>query len=322
MGSTVAGRALGAQTVTSPYLDTARLLVRIAPAIFYDDTFALKGGTAINLFVRDMPRLSVDLDLAYRDHQLDRKAAMERIATSLQTSASRLRKLGYSIHSPTTSDGHETKLFIQRDGLRVKVEANYVTRGTVAPVQELALRPRASELLLAELRLPIVSQEDLYGGKLVAALDRQHPRDLFDVMELLEHEGITPATQQAFVIYLASHDRPIHEVLFPPLKDIGYDFTHGFQGMTEREVTLDELVSARVRMIDTLHTQLSDNERDFLFSLVRNEPQWDLLDVPHVKELPAIKWKLQNLAALQRDNPAKFAEQYQVLSERFKAIQR
>ena len=51
------------------YLDTARLLTQVAPFVFTDGTFALKGGTAINLFVRDMPRLSVDLDLVFTDHQ-------------------------------------------------------------------------------------------------------------------------------------------------------------------------------------------------------------------------------------------------------------
>jgi len=306
--------------VTPEYLDTARLLVRIAPAIFHDETFALKGGTAINLFVRDMPRLSVDLDLAYRNYQLDRDAAIARIAASLQESATRLRSLGYTVQTPTTNDGHETKLLIRQGSIQVKVEANYVLRGTVAPIQHLALRPRASESLMADLRLPIVSEEDLYGGKLVAAMDRQHPRDLFDVMELLENEGITPAIRQAFVVYLASHDRPVHEVLFPALKDISYDFTHGFLGMTGREVTRDELESARMRMIDTLHSQLSANERDFLLSLVQNEPQWHLLNLPHAQELPALRWKLQNLAALQRANPAKFAEQYDALSERFNAI--
>jgi len=61
------------------YLDTARLLTQVAPQVFVDDTFALKGGTAINLFVRDMPRLSVDLDLVFPDHTLPRDEALARI---------------------------------------------------------------------------------------------------------------------------------------------------------------------------------------------------------------------------------------------------
>lgn len=58
------------------YLDTARILTQVAPLVFVDDTFALKGGTAINLFIRDMPRLSVDLDLVFADHVLPRDQAL------------------------------------------------------------------------------------------------------------------------------------------------------------------------------------------------------------------------------------------------------
>ena len=61
------------------YLDTARLMIQVAPLVFADNVFALKGGTAINLFVRDMPRLSVDLDLVFVDHRPDRDEALARI---------------------------------------------------------------------------------------------------------------------------------------------------------------------------------------------------------------------------------------------------
>lgn len=48
-----------------------------------NDIFALKGGTAINLFVRDMPRLSVDIDVVYRPWQHTREQAMAAIAAEL-----------------------------------------------------------------------------------------------------------------------------------------------------------------------------------------------------------------------------------------------
>ena len=57
------------------YLDTARLLIQVAPLILADNVFALKGGTAINLSVRDIPRLSVDLDLTFIDYRLERDDA-------------------------------------------------------------------------------------------------------------------------------------------------------------------------------------------------------------------------------------------------------
>jgi len=200
------------------YLDTARLLTQVAPLVFADNIFALKGGTAINLFVRDMPRLSVDLDLVFADHSMGREEARGRINEAIKSAGGRLKKRGFQTHVATLADAGETKLFVRREKLEVKVEVNFVLRGTVHPVLSRSISAKAKEVLQADLELPLVSLEDMYGGKLVAALDRQHSRDLFDVMELFSHEGITPAIRRSFVVYLAAHNRPIHEVLFPNLR--------------------------------------------------------------------------------------------------------
>lgn len=84
-------------------LDSARLLTRVVPLVLVDDTFALKGGTAINLFVRDMPRLSVDLDLVFPDYTLPRDAALKRINEAIRQSVARLRKQGFQMHAPTSA---------------------------------------------------------------------------------------------------------------------------------------------------------------------------------------------------------------------------
>jgi predicted nucleotidyltransferase component of viral defense system len=62
--------------VNQAYLDTARLMIQVVPLVFAENVLALKGGTAINLFVRDMPRLSVDLDLVFVDHRPSRDEAL------------------------------------------------------------------------------------------------------------------------------------------------------------------------------------------------------------------------------------------------------
>ena len=126
------------------YLDTARLLTQIAPFVFAESTFALKGGTAINLFVRDMPRLSVDLDLVFTDHHQSRDAALARIRDSLRQSTERLNARGFQTHAPASADAGETKLLVRRGNIEVKVEVNYVIRGTVLPVRPLQSlsRPR------------------------------------------------------------------------------------------------------------------------------------------------------------------------------------
>lgn len=295
------------------YLDTARLMIQVAPLVFADNVFALKGGTAINLFVRDMPRLSVDLDLVFVDHRLGRDEALARINDAIRNSVDRLRKRGFQTHAATVPDAGETKLFVRRDKLEVKVEVNFVLRGTVGPIRSTSLTPKAKETLLADLELPVVSLEDLYGGKLVAALDRQHPRDLFDVMELFLHGGITPEIRRSFVVYLASHNRPIHEVLFPNLRDISGEYENTFKGMTTEPVALKALVSARERMIAELKVGLDAAEREFLLSLARNAPNWDLLGIEHLEQLPGIRWKLENLGRLAKANPKKLNEQAQEL---------
>lgn len=295
------------------YLDTARLLTQVAPLVFVDDTFALKGGTAINLFVRDMPRLSVDLDLIFPDHAPPREEALESINDAIRQAAERLKTRGFQTHAPA-ADAGETKLLVRRGRIEVKIEVNFVMRGTVQPVRRASLRPVARDLLMADLDIPVVSLEDLYGGKLVAALDRQHPRDLFDVMQLFAHEGITPGIRRAFVVYLASHNRPVHEVLFPPLRDIRHDYAHNFAGMTAEPVPLDALLAAQERMVRELQQELDDNERRFLLSLVAVTPDWSLLGIAHLEHLPGIRWKLHNLSKLQKTNAKKFAEQADVLA--------
>ena len=117
------------------YLDSARLLTRVAPLVLVDDTFALKGGTAINLFVRDMPRLSVDLDLVFPDHTLPREQALRRINEAIRQSAARLQKQGFQTHAPAAADSGETKLLVRRGNIEVKIEVNFVMRGTVLPVR-------------------------------------------------------------------------------------------------------------------------------------------------------------------------------------------
>src|SRR5579862_7369378 len=236
------------------------MLVQVAPLVFTDDALALKGGTAINLFTRDMPRLSVDLDLVFTDYTVPRAEALRRINEAIRKTSERLKKLGFQTHAVTAADAGETKLLVRRDRTEVKIEVNFVLRGTVRPIRTASLTPRARDALLADLELPLVSLEDMYGGKLVAALDRQHPRDLFDVMQLFEHEGITVGIRRAFVVYLASHNRPVHEVLSPSLRDVRQEFENNFAGMTVEPVELDDLLAVRQRMVRELQQGLTKDE--------------------------------------------------------------
>nr|WP_232118548.1 nucleotidyl transferase AbiEii/AbiGii toxin family protein [Luteimonas sp. XNQY3] len=262
-----------------------------------------------------MPRLSVDLDLVFPDHTLPREAVLTRINAAVRQAAERLKKRGFQTHVPAAAAG-ETKLLARRGSIQFKIEVNFVMRGTVQPMRRASLTPTAHDVLMADLDIPVVSLEDVYGGKLVAALDRHHPRDLFDVMQLFAHEGITPGIRRAFVVYLASSNRPIHEVLFPPLRDIRHDYAHNFQGMTAEPVPLDVLLATRECMAREIQQGLDESERRFLLSLVAGTPEWSLLGIAHLEHLPGIRWKLHNLAQLQKTDAKKFAKQADMLAAR------
>ena len=150
----------------------------------------------------------------------------------------------------------------------------------------------------------MVSFPDLYAGKIVAALDRQHPRDLFDARDLLTHEGIDDKLRKAFIVYLISHDRPMAELLAPPRLDISEEYKRGFEGMINDSVGLDELLKAREALIAEIVGKMPDNHKRFLISVKRGEPDWALLDLPVAKDLPAVRWKLENLAKLNSEKRA------------------
>ncbi len=153
----------------------------------------------------------------------------------------------------------------------------------------------------------LVSFADLYAGKLVAALDRQHPRDLFDVRYLFANEGIDAALFRAFLVYIISHGRPAHEVLRPAFKDIAQTFEQEFVGMTIEPASLDDLLEARRQLVAEIQHRLADDRvRAFLMSFHELQPDWSALGLDNIADLPAVRWKLINLERLRAEQPAKY----------------
>jgi predicted nucleotidyltransferase component of viral defense system len=283
--------------VGEAYRRQAALLVRIVPFVAPDKCFALKGGTAINLFIRDLPRISVDLDLTYlpvadRDASLTAiDAAMRRIAAAI---AQGIRGAHVDAVAPR-GQTRITRLIVRADGVQVQIEVTPVLRGCVYEPAVRGVSPRVEEEFgFAEIQ--VVSFADLYGGKIVAALDRQHPRDLFDVRDLMANEGIGDETRRAFIVYLVSSNRPFAEILAPTRLDIAQEFARGFDGMTDSPVTLDDLIQAREHLIAEIVGKMPIDHRRFLLSLKKGEPEWPLLGVPGAEALPAVRWRLENLA--------------------------
>lgn len=301
------------------YVETVRLLLEAAPVVLETPTFAMKGGTAINLFVKDMPRLSVDVDVVYTDYKAFRAEALASISEALRMARTRLGEMGIESEVWSTNEGQEIKLFVRRGRSQVKIEVNQVFRGTVLSVERRSLRAEARRLFTTGWTAPVLATPELYGSKLVAALDRQHPRDLFDLLGLFEKGKLSQDVVECFVCYLAGHNRPVHEVLFSRDHDLSAAFENEFIGLTREPVTLNQLMVVRRELRSQLPSALTDDHRRFLLGLVAGAPDWHLIRCAHLAELPAIRWKLQNLLKLKKGNPRKFSEQTDELRARFGA---
>jgi predicted nucleotidyltransferase component of viral defense system len=289
------------------YRRQAALLIRVLPHVAQEKCFALKGGTAINLFIRNLPRLSVDIDLTYLPVEA-RPASLKAIDAALLRIVERVRSnINDAKITVTRFEGLVTKLQVRADGVQIKIEVTPVMRGCVFETETRSVAPMVEDTFgFAEMQL--VSFADLYAGKAVAALDRQHPRDLFDVRDLLANEGIDDALRQAFIVYMLSHDRPMFEVLAPRRKDISEEFMHSFDGMTDKPVSIDELVAAREALIADIVGNMPQDHRRFLISFERGTPDWPLLGLPDVAGLPAVKWRQLNLNKLTAEKRAALVE--------------
>lgn len=296
----------------SVYYKQVSLLIRMLPVVATESVFALKGGTAINLFVRDFPRLSVDIDLAYLPLE-PRDEALANVRASLTRISERINAQPDTNAVLQDNRSDELRIVVTSPMATIKIEVSPVARGTLHQAKVLHIKESVEdEFGYAE--IPVVSLPDLYGGKLCAAMDRQHPRDLFDVQMLLEAEGITRDIFVGFLTYAIGHPRPINEVMAPNWQPLSERFHREFEGMTFAAVDLDTLASVRPKMVAALQTHFTERDHAFLLSFKQGEPNWSLFDYPAVADLPAVRWKLLNINRLAK-NRDKHAEQLTKLEQ-------
>ena len=288
----------------SIYFKQVQLLIEILPFVTMGKYFALKGGTAINLFVRDMPRLSVDIDLMYlplepRDASLAQIAKIfEEMATTIESNMkfTKVHKLNQR------GDGELSKLQVERKGVRIKIEASPVMRGTVREPVLMQITEKVQEMF-GFVSTNVVHMDDLYAGKMCAALDRQHPRDFYDIRGLLDNEGISDALMDVFIVYLISSNQPIAKLLNPNRIDISHEYEKQFVGMTTVPVELETLLQTREELVATISDKLTQEHKDFLIGFKQGNPDWSLLPFENIQNLPSIKWKIVNLSKM--DNTAR-----------------
>lgn len=291
------------------YKKQVRLLLDVLPEVAKETCFAMHGGTAINLFVRDMPRLSVDIDLTYVEIA-ERNETLEGINAALLRVKERIEGL-----RPLIRVQHKEKvckLQLDERGVMIKIEVNMVGRGLIGDALRAPLCDKAQEEFDAFCVTPIVPMAQLYGGKICAALDRQHPRDLFDVKLLLDNEGFTDEVKRGLLFGLVSSNRPTHEMLNPHLLDQRVAFENQFEGMSAVSFSYDEYEATRLQLIEAIKIGFNENDKEFLLSVNRLAPNWTIYDY---QAFPSVKWKLLNLEKFKDQQPDAYQQQLEKLEK-------
>lgn len=292
--------------IRDDYRKRVELLIRLLPSVARVKEFALKGGTAINLFERAMPRLSVDIDLVWTPFtkrpqaMVAIKNALNFVARDIQTSDTRI-----SVRIPRLGES-ESRIVCYTQDAEVKIEVNEVSRGHVWDTRIMEIHDEVQELMGHNAEIDIVSRAELYGGKICAALDRQHPRDLFDVKILLDSGEWNSDILDGLLVALLSHPRPIHEVLNPRFTEQMNAFENQFVGMTNQAFTYSDFEDTRQRLRELVISGFRSNYVEFLCEFSSCNPRWELFSAPQIAKMPAIQWKLMNLKKLQQIDPTKF----------------
>ena len=271
------------------------------PSVYKIPDFAVHGGTAINLFHKDMPRYSVDIDITYIPIE-DREKSLKTINTHLVELKQMIEKTIQGIQ--VTHKPDVWKLLCVKDGATVKIEVNGTKRGIIGATEDKSLCAKAQAEFNMGCKARIVSFTQLYGGKISAALSRQHPRDLFDC-KYMPLDSLDQA-KEGLVFCLLGSDKPILESLQPNPIDQRDALQGQFEGMTDISFSYEDYELTRKELIERVNQIFTKEDKEFLISFEEGTPEWDKCCVGGLSAYPSVKWKLQNILKLKDTNPEKY----------------
>lgn len=295
------------------YRDQVALMLRMMPVVLNNDDFALHGGTAINLFYTNLLRYSTDLDLTYIPIE-GREESFEKINTHLSESAERIRRIFPDVkveHLPNS-----LKLFCYHKGIKVKVEVNNIKRGVLGQCTAMSLCEKAQDIFASNVRVKVVPFSQLYGGKICAALTRQHPRDIFDYI----HMGVSSFedVKKGFLLSLLGDSKPIVEVLNPILSQNQEDVIEkDFKGMTEIAFIYNDYHAGQRDVVQFVNRGLTEDDREFLVSFEKGFPNWEKCCAGDLSQFPSVKWKMLNIQRLKSTDEKKLNLNVEKLQEHF-----
>ena len=180
----------------------------------------------------------------------------------------------------------------------------------------LELSPKMSEIVRVSAEMQVLSFKELYGGKVCAALDRQHPRDLFDMAQFYKSHSLEEV-KEGFLVLALGHNRPLHELLGPMIQEQREIFDQQFSGMSDEPFSYEEHLDTLGRLTNDVKGLFDDGDKQRLLDFVSLSGEENAWGIPHFDELPAIRWKRRNLESLRKSNLAKFTAQREALERLF-----
>jgi predicted nucleotidyltransferase component of viral defense system len=278
------------------YLAQVKILLSIMPLLNKYKEFAIKGGTAINFFLFNAPRLSVDIDLCYLPIKAREATFNEINEIMIQLKEDiKGRFAEYSLNANKSANANVYKLIISGKQGSIKIEPNELLRGSIRQPSLMNINKDVAGLFNFYPEAQILSTADLFGGKICASLDRQHPRDLFDIHMMFKNNLFSDEVRRVFLVYLIQSNRPIAELLAPNKIDFSQIYEGEFKGMVKEIISLGELTEVREQLISTIKNELTNEEKKFLLSVKRGEPEWEKLGIGDFSHLPGVKWKILNI---------------------------
>ena len=294
------------------YRRQVALLIRVMPLVFRIKDFAVHGGTALNLFHRNLNRYSVDIDITYIPIA-DRETSLKAINTQLATLKNSIEKAIPGIRVVHKKD--VWKLLCTNEGTTIKIEVNGTKRGLIGDAAKIQLCEKARGEFGMTCYANIVSWAQLFGGKIVAALSRQHPRDLFDCKGITEVDFAD--VKPGFMLCLLGSDKPIVESLAPNLINQIDALENQFKGMTDEPFMYEDYETSRNNLVKVVNQSLDENDKNFLISFEEGAPNWSKCCAGDLSQYPSVRWKLKNIIALRNKNSQKHREGIDKLIKHF-----
>ena len=273
----------------------------------FADHLVLKGGTAINLLVMPIPRLSVDIDLDFAENcdrpamLRYRKAITERLQAYMYANGYRLAPGSKQPFSVDSWVFQYTNVIGNLDN--IKVEINYSMRCHLLPTETKPIKLLGFD----NVNVRTLALVELYASKVKALLERGAARDLFDVHNMIRHQVIgeeqKPLLRKGVVFYSAvgGNAKPTATYSFQAIERLQFKQIRATLLPVLKKGTFYDLESVKHEVCSYLEDlmQLSDNERLFIEHFANNEYLPELLFedreiVERVAKHPMALWKIQD----------------------------